>query len=172
MINAKSCSESYQNGERQRKDTPMDAGAIYKIREVRSDSSSYFKDIEIIGACVTGDSKARYRLRHCTTEDKAYWTRKLPAGICFALGRDVAATFYALNYDGVPPDKIKYLQDYAVQKIPVLCELGDQAYHDVKNNWKQASKLFALQKGPMFDFINEVDNFLSYVLNEINLWTR
>jgi len=171
MINAKSCSESYKNGERQRKDTPMDAGAFFKIRETYTRFLSAIETINNIGKSVSGKS-GQYLLGGCTSEDKTHWTRKMPAEICFDLGRDIVGTFYALGYDGVPPNKIKYLQNYAVKKIPILCELGDKAHHDVKNNWKQSSKLFALRQGPMFDFINEVDNFLSYVLSKIKLWTR
>ena len=163
----KRCQDAYNNGIKQRKSIPFVSGSLYKIKEVQGQFSGYKQEVLNIGKCANGDRNAGYKLRHCTSEDKAYWVRHHAKQMCFDLGRDLAGTLYALKDDGVSQQKIDRLQIQVQGGVYRLIKMAEIARIDAKTNWPQLSKQLALGEGSMYDFIAKASDFVDAVVREI-----
>jgi len=171
-MNIFDCSDYSEEGLKQRKNKKMANGAEYKINEVQRRILSIGDTLESIGTFSINKNTGVVTFDYCVKDRRLFWSYDLPLSISFDLGQDVEGVLDYLEHDGVPKEEIKKLKKYASQKMPIILNLGDIARADVSSNWQAAYVSFSFRQGSMFDFLTEVDNFLSYLLGEVELWTR
>jgi hypothetical protein len=163
----KNCLDAYNKGVEQRRGIKMERGAVYKIKEIQKNFSSWQREVINVGRCANGVQEACIKLRHCTREDKAYWNRHLAALISFDLGRDVVGTLHALKDDGITAAQIHKLQQYAKVEIPKLLKLADIAREDAKSNWKGLSKQLAAGTGSVNIFATAANDFVAAIVRQL-----
>ncbi len=99
----KTVKKAFQDAQNLRPKYPLDSGEC-KLRETRSRLSRMQETMYQIGEYLKNPShfyKGQILGHCCTTEDKAYWIKSIPAQVANLLGYDILPAIAALTNDGL-----------------------------------------------------------------------
>ena len=95
--------KAFHDAQNRRLEHPLDSGA-YKLREIRWRLSRMQNSMYQIGEYLKNPShfyKGQTLGHCCTTEDKAFWIKSIPAKVAELLGYDILPAIAALKNDGL-----------------------------------------------------------------------
>tara|TARA_B110000208_G_scaffold37187_1_gene49230 strand:- start:174 stop:746 length:573 start_codon:yes stop_codon:yes gene_type:complete len=120
----KTVKKAFQDAQNLRLEHPLDSGE-YKLRETRSRLSRMQETMYQIGEYLKNPSyfyKGQTLGHCCTTEDKAFWIKSIPAKVAELLGYDILPAIAALTNDGLSKRDTDTAFDTAKQRAEALLE--------------------------------------------------
>jgi hypothetical protein len=163
------CHEAYKKGITDRKKYPFVWSSLYKIREFHYRLERLPDNLINIGKCSIGNKMACHSLKGCVSNDKAFYTKKMPRNIAYDLGFKVVSALSALKHEGLTQQDVDRITAHVNVRIQAVLNTAELALQKLKRNWKQEARYLASGEGDMYQLSLEALALVDWVMAEVEL---
>jgi hypothetical protein len=164
------CRTAFDKAEAFRRSVPLHSGQ-HKLREAASELAQIRATVNAIGDSARNpkDYSPGQSLAMCTTDDRAFWLKRLPTIIAEKLSLKILPGIAALAGDGVPPDVVAHESREATEQAERLLARCEALHARLKRGI--APKYEALKRGDsgIFDLLDEVEDMVDWGLRVLEV---